>query len=113
MASPTKETAKRAPEVQEAEQEVGWDGEVRSGRAGRLKDLEDAARKERDALEELGEEKPKMEEPDYKRHHFNERPDGTMAREKKVKEDPWKQHGGAPSETWQPEAWSPSVATKR
>jgi NADH dehydrogenase [ubiquinone] 1 alpha subcomplex assembly factor 2 len=106
MASPMREPAKRETEVP---QEVGWDGEVRSGSAARLKDVEDAARKEREAQGE----KPTTQEPDHEKHYFNERTDGTRIRQKKVKEDPWKQHRGAPSENWQPEAWSPGVATKR
>lgn len=107
LATSTGEPAKAETEVP---QEVGWDGEVRSGSAGRLKDVKDAARKEKEGQ---GEETPTMQEPDHKKHFFNERPDGARVKEKKFKDDPWKQHRGAPSETWQPEAWSPGVASKR
>jgi NADH dehydrogenase [ubiquinone] 1 alpha subcomplex assembly factor 2 len=54
-----------------------------------------------------------MEVPDHKKHYFNERPDGSRVKEKKYKEDPWKQARGAPSEEWQPQTWSPNVAATR
>ena len=43
----------------------------------------------------------------------SERPDGARVKEKTRKDDPWKKARGAPSEDWQPAAWSPSSALKR
>ncbi|KAG0651613.1 NADH dehydrogenase [Hyphodiscus hymeniophilus] len=90
----------------EAPQEVRWDGEVRAEVPG--VGLKDAARSEQG-----GGETPAMQAPDQKKHYFNERPDGTEIKEKKYKDDPWKQARGAPSEDWKPAAWSPNSALKR
>lgn len=104
---PKEQVAQESPEVED----VGWDGEVRAqvpGKAGEgLKEAEEP--------EDLAKgEAPKMQVPDHKRHPFNVRPDDTRVKDKKYKEDPWKQARGAPSEEWQPEAWTPNVAaTKR
>ena len=105
----------RPPKKTEELQEAGWDGEVRSsvggGMGGGLKDAEPPLQ---DAARENEKEKPTMQVPDHKKHYFNERPDGTRVKEKKYKEDPWKAARGAPSDEWQPQAWSPNVAaTKR
>jgi NADH dehydrogenase [ubiquinone] 1 alpha subcomplex assembly factor 2 len=103
---PRAQAAQESPEVQE----VGWDGEVRAkvpGKAG-------GGLKEADQPEDSAKgEAPKMQVPDHKRHPFNVRPDGTRIKEKKYQEDPWKQARGTPSEEWQPEAWSPDVATTK
>jgi NADH dehydrogenase [ubiquinone] 1 alpha subcomplex assembly factor 2 len=42
-----------------------------------------------------------------------QRPSGSTFKEKTYKEDPWKQARGAPSEEWQPAAWTPNNAAKR
>jgi len=94
---------KDAESPQDAAKEVRWNGEVR-------------AQKPQPAVEETPKdgEEPQMQVPDHKKHYFNERPDGSRLKEKKYKEDPWKQARGAPSEEWQPQAWNPNVAaTKR
>lgn len=86
-----------------AKEDVGWNGEVR-------------AEKPQSAVEETPKDgdESHMQVPDHKKHYFNERPDGSRLKEKKYKEDPWKQARGAPSEEWQPQAWTPNVAaTKR
>jgi NADH dehydrogenase [ubiquinone] 1 alpha subcomplex assembly factor 2 len=75
--------------------------------------LKDADKPVEAAAAEEEEDEPAMQTPDHKKHFFNERPDGTRVKEKKYKDDPWKQARGAPSETWQPDGWSPSVASKR
>jgi len=92
--------------VQDVPRGAGWEGEVRA-REGR--GLEAAGGSEASEPEA----EVAMQVPDHKRHHFNERPDGTRVKEKKDKDDPWKQARGAPSEDWQPAAWSPSSALKR
>ena len=86
-------------------QEAGWSGEVRARApgAGSKDAVEDAAK----------EETPTMPIPDRQKHYFKGRPDGTRVKEKKYKDDPWKQARGAPSEDWQPAAWSPNSALKR
>ncbi len=65
---------------------------------------EDQARIAKDAV---GEGNPVMQVPNHDGYN------GTRTKEKKGKENPWEQARGAPSETWQPQAWSPSGAAKR
>jgi len=58
----------------------------------------------------------KMQVPNGIRHHFNERPGqekSPKAKEKKEKEDPWKQARGGPSEDWQPQPWDGNIAARR
>jgi len=62
------------------------------------------------------EEEPKMQLPDGIRHHFNKRPEQEKirkAKEKKEREDPWKQARGGPSEEWQPKAWEGNITARR
>jgi hypothetical protein len=125
--------AKMAREAEGSGRRVGVGREIGDGVSEGLKDAEKPAPAEDAAKEaqEVGweiraqkplpavEETPKngeeidMEVPDHKKRYFNERPDGSRVKEKKYKEDPWKQARGAPSEEWQPQAWSPNVAATR
>jgi NADH dehydrogenase [ubiquinone] 1 alpha subcomplex assembly factor 2 len=74
--------------------------------AGRI-DKESAVSKEE------GVSPPTMQQPDGERHPFNRRADGTKAKNKSAKEDPWKQVRGGPSEGWQPEAWNPNALSPK
>lgn len=49
----------------------------------------------------------------HEKGYRSERPGGPSVEEREYKEDPWKQARGAPSEEWQPQAWSPDVAATR
>ena len=53
------------------------------------------------------------EDLNHEEPRFSERSDSSRAKEEKYKEDPWKQARGAPSEEWQPQAWSPNTAAGR
>jgi NADH dehydrogenase [ubiquinone] 1 alpha subcomplex assembly factor 2 len=97
------EGLKEAESPQDAAKlEIGWNGEVRA--QAPMPAVEETPKKE---------EEVDMQVPHHKKHYFNERLDGSKVKEKKYKEDPWKQARGAPSEEWQPQAWSPNVAATR
>ena len=85
-----------------AKEEIRWNGEARA--QAPIRPVEEMPKKE---------EGVDVQAPDQKKHHFNERLDGSKVKEKKYKEDPWKQARGTPSEEWQPQAWSPNVAATR
>ena len=94
------EGLREAKSLQDAAKE--WNGEI--GAQARMPLVEEMLKKE---------EAVDMHAPDQKKHYFNDRLDGSKMKEKKYKDDPWKQARGAPSEEWQPQAWSPNVAAAR
>ena len=87
----------------------GWDGK---GRVHAQASAPHPAIEDKDTPKNIDEE-IEMPAPDHKNRYFNERLEGGRAKEKKYKEDPWKQARGAPSEEWQPQAWSPNAAATR